>query len=161
MKFEPQEPIRIPEEKCEKSEKSKKNSAISIVCPKCDGVFNTKSEYENHYRSAYQQEPIYACRTCDKQIEQYKAFRIHSYRHLNSVNDRYKCKLCTATGFMQKSDLKHHEATVHDVKKEKVIICKKCDENFDTKELYLQHRNEKHPKATTKKSIECPDCGKM
>ncbi|XP_055609727.1 zinc finger protein 880 [Uranotaenia lowii] len=87
---------------------NKKRTKLTITCHKCAKTFETKIEFEFHYRKTYNQEPVYACTTCDKRISQYKAYRLHIYRHSNSANQRYICGTCSKV-FHQKSDLNRHE----------------------------------------------------
>lgn len=150
---------------------SKKRSKLTITCHKCSRLFETKIEYEFHYRKSYNQEPIYCCTTCDKQISQYKAYRLHIYRHLNSANQRYTCGTC-AKVFHQKSDLTRHEG-VHESQipasrpesdlmaatMAGKINCDRCDAVFGSQAEVRIHIKKIHP--IPKQMIECPDCGKF
>ncbi|XP_062557695.1 zinc finger protein ZFP2-like [Armigeres subalbatus] len=160
-----------------KSSSSKKRSKLTITCHKCSRLFETKIEFEFHYRKSYNQEPIYCCTTCDKQISQYKAYRLHIYRHLNSANQRYTCGTC-AKVFHQKSDLNRHE-NVHEshnqaailaeaavstkphlsVTSEEKISCDRCTAVFGSQAEVRVHVKKIHP--IPKQMIECPDCGKF
>lgn len=151
---------------------TKKRSRLTITCHKCSKQFETKIEYEFHYRKSYNQEPVYCCTTCDKQISQYKAYRLHIYRHSNSANQRYTCGTCSKV-FHQKSDLNRHES-VHEsqtvvafAEKESSISakvqgklnCDRCDAVFGTQAEVRYHVKKIHP--IPKQMIECPDCGKF
>ncbi|XP_055525878.1 zinc finger protein 107-like [Wyeomyia smithii] len=148
---------------------TKKRTKLTITCHKCCERFESKVEYEFHYRKSYNQEPIYACATCDKKISQYKAYRLHIYRHLNSANQRYTCGTCSKV-FHQKSDLNRHEsvhgnqssqepepvtATTVPVK----ASCDRCDAVFESQAEVRSHAKKLHP--IPKQMIECPDCGKF
>lgn len=146
-----------------------KRTKLTITCHKCRRLFETKVEFEFHYRKAYNQEPVYACGQCDKQISQYKAYRLHCYRHSNSATQRYTCSVC-AKVFHQKSDLTRHEA-IHEPapapppatqpqSSENVPIgCDRCDAVFATQAEVRVHVRKIHP--VPKQMIECPDCGKF
>lgn len=161
-----------------KSTSSKKRSKLVITCHKCSRLFDTKIEFEFHYRKNYNQEPIYCCTTCDKQISQYKAYRLHIYRHLNSANQRYTCGTC-AKVFHQKSDLNRHE-NVHESHIQTVAVadsaistksdliaatfvekisCERCSAVFGSQAEVRIHVKKIHP--IPKQMIECPDCGKF
>lgn len=158
---------------------SKKRSKLTITCHKCSKLFETKIEFEFHYRKSYNQEPVYCCTTCDKQITQYKAYRLHIYRHLNSATQRYTCGTC-AKVFHQKSDLNRHEsvhesqsavkASVPRTEPDRIapavaatangkIACDRCDAVFANQAEIRIHVKKVHP--IPKQMIECPDCGKF
>lgn len=141
-----------------------KRTKLTITCHKCRRMFETKVEFEFHYRKAYNQEPVYACGQCDKQILQYKAYRLHCYRHSNSATQRYTCAVC-AKVFHQKSDLTRHEA-IHEPAvapaqhtENAPIGCDRCDAVFATQAEVRVHVRKIHP--IPKQMIECPDCGKF
>ncbi|XP_058812820.1 zinc finger protein 814 [Topomyia yanbarensis] len=149
---------------------SKKRTKLTITCHKCAKQFETKIEYEFHYRKSYNQEPVYACTTCDKRISQYKAYRLHIYRHLNSANHRYTCAICSKV-FHQKSDLNRHESVHGNQTQEPVVVtaaaaivqekicCDRCDAVFGSQAEVRIHVRKIHP--IPKQMIECPDCGKF
>ncbi|XP_062706501.1 zinc finger protein 35-like [Aedes albopictus] len=158
---------------------SKKRSKLTITCHKCSKLFETKIEFEFHYRKSYNQEPVYCCTTCDKQINQYKAYRLHIYRHLNSATQRYTCGTC-AKVFHQKSDLNRHEsvhesqsavkASVPRTEPDRIapavaatangkIACDRCEAVFANQAEIRIHVKKVHP--IPKQMIECPDCGKF
>ncbi|KAL1399241.1 hypothetical protein pipiens_002241 [Culex pipiens pipiens] len=145
-----------------------KRTKLTITCHKCRRMFETKVEFEFHYRKAYNQEPVYACGQCDKQILQYKAYRLHCYRHSNSATQRYTCAVC-AKVFHQKSDLTRHEA-IHETaaapaaskqfeSEQLPIGCDRCDAVFGSQAEVRVHVRKIHP--VPKQMIECPDCGKF
>ncbi|XP_058453021.1 zinc finger protein 578-like [Malaya genurostris] len=148
---------------------SKKRTKLTITCHKCAKQFETKIEYEFHYRKSYNQEPIYACTTCDKRITQYKAYRLHSYRHSHSANQRYTCATCSKV-FHQRSDLSRHES-IHETQSQEPelaaapnavqekLCCDRCDAAFDSQAEMRVHVKKNHP--IPKQMIECPDCGKF
>ncbi|XP_053696669.1 zinc finger protein 675-like [Sabethes cyaneus] len=150
---------------------TKKRTKLTITCHKCCERFESKVEYEFHYRKSYNQEPVYACATCDKRISQYKAYRLHIYRHSNSANQRYTCGTCSKV-FHQKSDLNRHES-VHGnpsaLPQEPEVVtaptqpikasCDRCDAVFESQAEVKIHAKKIHP--IPKQMIECPDCGKF
>lgn len=149
---------------------AKKRSKLTITCHKCSKLFETKLEFEFHYRKSYNQEPVYACSTCDKHIYQYKAYRLHIYRHSNSATQRYICGVCSKV-FHQKSDLNRHE-TIHSHQQhvphgldlvaatvQTKVSCDRCDAVFGSQAEVRIHVKKIHP--IPKQMIECPDCGKF
>uniref|UniRef100_A0A182N5W2 C2H2-type domain-containing protein n=1 Tax=Anopheles dirus TaxID=7168 RepID=A0A182N5W2_9DIPT len=87
-----------------------KGSKINLKCCNCEKTFTSRASYELHFRTAYQQDPVYVCSVCGKRIKQYRAYQLHSYRHKNSANQRFTCPDCSKT-FHQKSDLTRHQNT--------------------------------------------------
>ncbi|XP_053670091.1 zinc finger protein 660-like [Anopheles nili] len=149
----------------------KKGSKVSIECCNCDKTFASQAAYEQHYRTSYQQEPVYACPVCGKRIKQYRAYRLHSYRHMNSAKHCFTCPDCSKT-FHQKSDLTRHQ-NIHlpnnagtsrdrigkvDDAKTQPIPCSRCDATFETQAEAKEHTRKFH--RIPKQMVECPDCGK-
>ncbi|XP_055618640.1 zinc finger protein 260-like [Toxorhynchites rutilus septentrionalis] len=147
----------------------RKRTNLDITCHRCLRLFDTKLEYEFHYRCSYNEEPTYVCPVCGKRISQYKAFRLHIYRHSNSANHRYACGICLKV-FHQKSDLTRHE-TIHESesmqKGNQVAIdvvsnkfsCDRCDAVFGSQTEMRSHNKKVHP--SPKQMTECPECGKV
>uniref|UniRef100_A0A182WSC1 C2H2-type domain-containing protein n=1 Tax=Anopheles quadriannulatus TaxID=34691 RepID=A0A182WSC1_ANOQN len=153
----------------------KKPSKVTIKCCNCEKTFTSRAAYELHYRTNYQQEPVYECPVCDKRIKQYRAYQLHSYRH--SANQRFTCPECSKT-FHQKSDLTRHQ-NIHQPPgsngsgtskersaaknggdgNEQVIPCPRCDATFATQAEFKEHSRKLH--RTPKQLVECPDCGKL
>uniref|UniRef100_A0A182PGU0 C2H2-type domain-containing protein n=1 Tax=Anopheles epiroticus TaxID=199890 RepID=A0A182PGU0_9DIPT len=148
----------------------KKTSKTIIKCCNCGKTYTSRAVYELHYRTTYQQDPIYECPVCDKRIKQYRAYQLHSYRH--SANQRFACPECSKT-FHQKSDLTRHQ-NIHQASngsgssKERnvkngdasqpLIPCPRCDVIFATQAEFKEHSRKVH--RTPKQLVECPDCGK-
>ncbi|XP_050101400.1 oocyte zinc finger protein XlCOF6-like isoform X2 [Anopheles aquasalis] len=159
----------MPEEAaCRKSTgaelKKKKSHTITINCCNCEKIFVSRFAYEAHYRASYQQEPVYRCPVCGKLMEHYRAYQLHSYRHINSANQRYTCQECFKT-FHQKSDLVRHEnrhiatsLVSGDEQKPQQSSCTKCEASFETQIELREHTRKAHPPP--KQLVECPDCGK-
>uniref|UniRef100_A0A182VWJ7 C2H2-type domain-containing protein n=1 Tax=Anopheles minimus TaxID=112268 RepID=A0A182VWJ7_9DIPT len=148
----------------------KKASKVSIKCCNCEKMFTSRAAFELHYRTTYEQDPVYECTVCGKRIKQYRAYQLHSYRH--SANQRFSCPDCSKT-FHQKSDLTRHQ-NVHQPNngsgsskdrssknaevKLQVISCPRCDTIFATQAELKEHSRKLH--RTPKQLVECPDCGK-
>uniref|UniRef100_A0A182K9H1 C2H2-type domain-containing protein n=1 Tax=Anopheles christyi TaxID=43041 RepID=A0A182K9H1_9DIPT len=153
----------------------KKASKVTIKCCNCEKTFTSRAAYELHYRTNYQQDPVYECPVCDKRIKQYRAYQLHSYRH--SANQRFTCPECSKT-FHQKSDLTRHQ-NIHQpshgsgTSKERSakngdanvqscpmepLPCPRCDAIFATQAELKEHSRKLH--RTPKQLVECPDCGK-
>lgn len=151
-----------------KTKTTRKRTKLTISCHRCMEVFDTKLEYEFHFRSTYNEEPFYVCPICNKQISQYKAFRLHHYRHTNSANQRYTCRFCSKV-FHQKSDLNRHESTHQNqwtpganqdaLSSQNKISCDKCDAVLCTQAELRNHKKKIHP--SPKQMTPCPECGKM
>ncbi|XP_049530698.1 zinc finger protein 3 homolog isoform X1 [Anopheles darlingi] len=162
----------MPEELCSRKSTGtelakKKSHTITINCCNCEKIFVSRSAYEAHYRASYQQEPVYCCTVCGKRMGQYRAYQLHSYRHINSANQRYSCQECFKT-FHQKSDLVRHQnrhiatglaAEERDAERKlQPISCPKCEASFQTQNELKEHTRKAHP--VPKPLVECPDCGK-
>lgn len=151
----------------QKKEKKKKSHTITINCCNCEKIFISRSAYEAHCRENYQQEPVYRCTVCGKCMEHYRAYQLHSYRHINSANQRYTCQECFKT-FHQKSDLVRHQnrhittglmAGERDSEQKlPQTSCSKCEASFQTQIELKEHTRKTHP--VPKQLVECPDCGK-
>uniref|UniRef100_A0AAG5CPG9 C2H2-type domain-containing protein n=1 Tax=Anopheles atroparvus TaxID=41427 RepID=A0AAG5CPG9_ANOAO len=150
----------------------KRGNKIAIKCCNCSKMFTSRATYDVHFRTNYQQEPIYTCPVCDKRIEQYRAYHLHCYRHRNSDAQRYTCPECSKV-FHQKSDLVRHQNThlpsVAGPSRERSgtkgaqvkpvsLACSKCDASFTTQAELKEHTRKTHP--LPKQLVECPDCGK-
>ncbi|XP_053669026.1 zinc finger protein 70-like [Anopheles marshallii] len=148
----------------------KKGSKVSIKCCNCEQTFTSRAAYELHYRTTYEQDPVYVCAVCGKRIKQYRAYQLHCYRH--SANQRFSCPDCSKT-FHQKSDLTRHQ-NIHQPNngsgsskdrsskngevKLQAIPCPRCDAIFATQAEFKEHSRKLH--RTPKQLVDCPDCGK-
>ncbi|XP_050069897.1 zinc finger protein 484-like [Anopheles maculipalpis] len=146
-------------------DQGKKGNKVSIKCCNCGKTFTSRATYELHYRTSYDQDPVYECTVCGKRIKQYRAYQLHTYRH--SANQRFTCPDCSKT-FHQKSDLTRHQ-NIHQPNngsgssksgavKLQVIPCPRCDDIFATQAEFKEHSRKLH--RTPKQLVECPDCGK-
>uniref|UniRef100_A0A182YAE3 C2H2-type domain-containing protein n=1 Tax=Anopheles stephensi TaxID=30069 RepID=A0A182YAE3_ANOST len=149
----------------DKADQGRRGSKVSIKCCNCEKTFVSRAAYELHYRTSYEQDPVYECSVCGKRIKQYRAYQLHSYRH--SANQRFTCPDCSKT-FHQKSDLTRHQ-NVHQPNngsgssksgevKLQAIPCPRCDAIFATQAEFKEHSRKLH--RTPKQLVECPDCGK-
>ncbi|KAJ8956789.1 hypothetical protein NQ314_006665 [Rhamnusium bicolor] len=125
-----------------------------VKCNMCEQVFPFKTEFEKHYISTYNLNPVYTCTFCNKSAEKYSTFRSHCYRHI--TEGRYKCQECPK-GFSLQSMLHVHVLAKHT--KAKPFMCEECGKSFVTKPGLKIHLK-KH-KTETKEDYPCVECGKV
>lgn len=129
---------------------------IQIICNECpeattSRLYDNRPSFELHFKKSHQNPVRYSCSFCEYKIEKFQLFRAHFNKHMNS--DRHRCTVCNET-FSQKSDLKSHTTSMHNLRG-----CRKCDMKFDSLESLRQHKTV-HAAEKSEKT-ECPDCGKI
>ncbi|KAI5711718.1 hypothetical protein M8J75_002666 [Diaphorina citri] len=79
----------------DKSEYKPDDSWKHIKCNKCLKVYEAKSKFDEHYKSAHNESPVYTCLCCNKSTGFYATFKSHCYRRANM--NRYSSKTCVET----------------------------------------------------------------
>ena len=100
-------------------------------CPKCDKLFLTIKELNQHFLDNHQK---LKCKDCDKTFQKPRSYKKHLYSH--NVKP-HKCTVC-GKGFSFLSHLKTHKGTHNEPKRFK-CSAKNCDRGYSTKSDLKKH----------------------
>ena len=121
-----------------------------FVCQIC-GLGKPDQRLLERHELTHFKEKVHLCNECGKKFKDPKGLRIHMMIHTGEMP--YSCKVCSKP-FRHTSTLKLHMTGDHGMgnyfKK-----CPWCDETFDKKALYVQHKEENHK---TNIVLDCEHC---
>ena len=162
VKSESKDPDWDHEGKLKSKEKSKKISSKKVQCEICFKTFN-KAKILAKHKAKFHDTPIvptesvdnkYKCKLCDKSYKGRKGLR----SHVKSVHEkkRTSCEICNKS-FVTNNTLKRHVEAVHE--KIKKVKCEFCDKAFTQYSELTQHLFQRHDgMEQTMKQFKCQIC---
>ncbi|KAJ4433544.1 hypothetical protein ANN_15853 [Periplaneta americana] len=147
------------DEEADKNAKEEWKTHWGIKCNQCEQIFPFKSQFDRHYRSSYDKKPIYTCSYCNKTMEKYSTFRLHTrggltaHQNVHKLGRRFMCDVCGKT-FTQKVNMQQH---VKHHTGERPFACEKCGKCFAEK----SHLNRHYSFHSEKRPFQCTICLKM
>ena len=111
-----------------------KHGSLEFSCEKCDSMFKTKGELDNHLKSVHKDMKNFACKKCTEKYQTRDALIAHEKIH--NVVEHYQCEKCYSM-FKTKGELDNHSKTVH--KAMRNFACKKCTQKYQTRDALDAH----------------------
>ena len=136
--------------------RSKTNS--SFKCELCDKTFSQSGTVKRHREIVHEKMKKFNCDKCDKLF----TLKCNLNQHIGLVHDNREdlrrkkeyCTKCKKTIF----DLKRHEMTVHEEKKQ--FSCQICNKAFSLAFNLKKHNSRFHEGASKNDRIQCEPCNK-
>lgn len=124
-----------------------------LSCQICNEKFNVFRLLNIHMNKHYQKQ---VCHICGAGFSNLVFLNLHKTRSHKPL----KCRHCNVN-FTNKTDKKHHEITVHNVKFERKLRfpCPYCSERFYQENFRVQHLVEKH--GLKRPEFRCNICSKV
>lgn len=130
------------------------NSKVKMYsCTICDRSYNSKPTLKYHILTHSKRQRHFKCSHCEKLFLSKSTLNIHLRIHLEARP--YSCPKCTMS-FRQKTDLTHHDASIHTPAEEYRYQCEVCNKKF-ARQYSLNLHTKLH---TGEKEHKCEFCDK-
>ncbi|CAH0602494.1 unnamed protein product [Chrysodeixis includens] len=122
----------------------------SIHCSKCDAVFTTPKELENHTQLVH----TLVCNECGVKFKWMNSLRRHKTR-IHGIKREFICDICTKT-FSTKTRLESHMVTHNATIAKKLAYCDICKTQY--KNIYVYRNHLKYSANHSERAFACTEC---
>ena len=123
------------EEQLEDEDNNDGESDEGLNCGECGKTFTSAAGLQNHVRKHREMEELLQCEHCDKKFSALGSLQ----RHTRTAHEQFfKCAPCNKFVKGKKLLRQHMEKEHADAPK--IYKCYNCDQNFDTGEMYTEHK---------------------